>query len=278
MSADDPFHVSFTSGSTGRPKAAVLVHGPAARVTRPAWLSGGLTVDDASLGATSPASSYGLVANLLPDIHIGTTVGLRSRLDVGAVFDDLSANTVTDSAANPILLNDVLHESRRRGAPLASLRMVVSGGAAVPFDLKRAYFDELGIAFSESYGQSELGGFVALGRPVWESDERVRAVGQPLPDIEVAVLDDHGAEVAVGAPGELCIRGGVMWGYWGQPAKTDEGIHGRWLHTGDLGHHGRRQVRLHPRPMERSHHPGRPDDLPAPHRRGTPKRRAHGLP
>lgn len=235
VGADDPFHLSFTSGSTGRPKAVVLMHGPTARATACIAERLGLTGDDASLGPTSPASSYGLVANLLPGIHIGMTVGLRSRWDVGAVFDDLNANAVTYLPANPILLSDVLQESRRRGAPPTSLRMVVSGGAAVPFDLKRAYFDELGIAFSESYGQSELGGFVALGRPVRESDERVRAVGQPLPDKEVAVLDDHGAEVPVGAPGELCIRGGVMWGYWGQPAKTGEAIHGGWLHTGDLG-------------------------------------------
>ena len=98
------------------------------------------------------------------------TVGLRSRWDVGSVFDDLNSASVTYLPANPILLDDVLQESRRRGAPPSSLRLVVSGGAAVPFELKRAYFDELGIAFAQSCGQSELGGFVALGRPERESD------------------------------------------------------------------------------------------------------------
>ena len=230
-----PFHLSFTSGSTGRPKAAVLSHGSTARASACIAERLGLGRDDASLGATSPASSYGLVANLLPALHVGMTVGLRSRWDVGAVFDDVEANSVTYLPANPILLSDVLQESRRRGAPPASLRLVVSGGAAVPFDLKRAYFDELGIDFSESYGQSELGGFVALGRPARESNDRVRSVGQPLPDKEVAVLDEQGVEVPVGMPGELCVRGGYMWGYWGQPAKTAEAIHDGWLHTGDLG-------------------------------------------
>ena len=235
VTGDEPFHLSFTSGSTGRPKAAVLAHGPTARASACIAERLGLRGADSSLGATSPASSYGLVANLLPGLHVGMTVGLRSRWDVGSVFDDLDSAGVTYLPANPILLDDVLQESRRRGAPPSSLRLVVSGGAAVPFELKRAYFDELGISFAESYGQSELGGFVALGRPERESDGRVRAVGQPLPDKAVAVLDSVGEEATVGQAGELCIRGGFMWGYWGQPERTAETIRDGWLHTGDVG-------------------------------------------
>ena len=49
------------------------------------------------------------------------------------------------------------------------------------------------------------------------------------------MLDEAGAEVGVGVPGELCIRGGYMWGYWGLPTKTAEAIRDGWLDTGDLG-------------------------------------------
>ena len=93
------------------------------------------------------------------------TVGLRSKWHIEAVFDDLVDKTVTYLPANPVLLDDVLRESRRRGGPPPSLRLATSGGAAVPPTLKQAYFDELGVALCESYGQSELGGFVALGHP-----------------------------------------------------------------------------------------------------------------
>jgi long-chain acyl-CoA synthetase len=87
----------------------------------------------------------------------------------------------------------------------------------------------------ESYGQSELGGFFGLGEPVLQPDAKLGAVGRPLPDKEVRVLDADGNEVAVGEIGEICMRGGFMTGYWGKPDKTAEALRGGWLHSGDAG-------------------------------------------
>ena len=87
----------------------------------------------------------------------------------------------------------------------------------------------------ESYGQSELGGFFGLGEPVLQPDTRLGAVGRPLPDKEVRILDTDGSEVPVGEIGEICMRGGFMTGYWGKPEKTAEALRGGWLHSGDAG-------------------------------------------
>ncbi len=110
-----------------------------------------------------------------------------------------------------------------------------SGGAPVPSDLKRAYLDELGVVLVESYGQSELGGFLALGYPRREAGARLDAIGPTLPDREVMIADEAGNEVPTGQPGEMVIRGGVMAGYWRMPEKTAETLRGGWLHTGDMG-------------------------------------------
>jgi long-chain acyl-CoA synthetase len=230
-----PMHLSFTSGSTGRPKGAVLIHEHTVRATACIAERLGLGPDDHSLGATSPASSYGLVAHWLPGLHRGMTVGLRKAWDPVAVFDDIESTGVTFLASNPPQLKDLLVEARSRSRPPKSLRMVISGGEAVPAFLKRAYFDELGVVFCESYGQSELGGFVALARPTRPADENLGAVGEALPDKEVRVLDDQGMEVPIGEPGELCLRGGFMWGYWNEPEKTAVAVRNGWLRTGDLG-------------------------------------------
>lgn len=230
-----PAHLSFTSGSTGKPKGAVLRHEPTVRATACIAERLQLTPDDRTLGATSPASSYGLVAHWLPGLHRGMCVGLRKAWEVGAVFDDIEAEAVTYLASNPPQLKDLLAESRRRGQAPPSLRLVVSGGEAVPVDLKRAYFDELGVTFCESYGQSELGGFVALARPSRPASDQFGAVGEPLPDKDVRILDDNDTEVPIGSPGEICIRGGYMWGYWNEPEKTESTLRNGWLHTGDLG-------------------------------------------
>jgi acyl-CoA synthetase (AMP-forming)/AMP-acid ligase II len=101
--------------------------------------------------------------------------------------------------------------------------------------LKKSWRDELKLPLVESYGQSELGGFVALGHPDLALDSRMSAVGRPLPDKEVRVFDAAGAELPVGEIGELCVRGGFMKGYWGKPEKTADALRGGWLHTGDAG-------------------------------------------
>ena len=107
----------------------------------------------------------------------------------------------------------------------------------MPPDLKRRWHDALGIPLCESYGQSELGGFVGLAAPDDPfSEDRLLSCGRPLPDKEVRVLDDDGRPLPVGQIGELCLRGGFMAGYWERPEKTAETLRGGWLHTGDVGY------------------------------------------
>jgi long-chain acyl-CoA synthetase len=230
-----PAHLSFTSGSTGRPKAAVLKHGPTVRASACIAERLELGPEDRTLGATSPASSYGLVAHWLPALHRGACVGLRKAWDATAVYDDIVAERVTYLASNPPQLKDLLAVCRQRGGAPATLQFVVSGGEAVPSELKRAYFDELGVTFCESYGQSELGGFVALARRERPAAELEGAVGEPLPDKEVRILGDDDHEVPIGTPGEICLRGGFMWGYWNDEEQTESTLRNGWLHTGDLG-------------------------------------------
>ena len=108
------------------------------------------------------------------------------------------------SRENFPLLAELLSEARLRGHPPGRLRFALSGGGAVPPTLKRAFRDELKIPLVESYGQSELGGFVALGYPELEPDDaKLSRIGPPPPDKEVIVcdLDDrplrHGLQLGV---------------------------------------------------------------------------------
>ena len=87
----------------------------------------------------------------------------------------------------------------------------------------------------ESYGQSELGGFVALAAPEFPRDDSLTVIGRPLPDKEVRILDGNGREVPIGEVGEICVRGGFMAGYWGREEKTAETLRDGWLHTDDAG-------------------------------------------
>lgn len=230
----DVAHLSYTSGTSGDPKGVCLAHEPTARATRCIAERLRVTGEDISVGPTALSSSYQLVANLLPTLHRHGTVCVLGRWDASRAWEQMEAVGATILAANPPLLTDLLEESRRR-AVSPKLRLAVSGGGPVPPALKRALRDELGLPLVESYGQSELGGFVGLGLPELPRDDRLLACGPPLPDKEVRVVDDAGETLPVGQVGELVLRGGFMAGYWRRPDKTGETLRDGWLHTGDVG-------------------------------------------
>jgi acyl-CoA synthetase (AMP-forming)/AMP-acid ligase II len=231
----DLAHLSYTSGTSGKPKGAVLAHGHTARATHCIAERLGFSSQDVSLGPTSLASSYQLVANLLPGVHRGIEIGVRGKWDPQAAWDEMEQRHVTLFVGNPIVLTDLLNESRLRGRKPAELRIGLSGGAPVPPELKSAFYEELGVCLVESYGQSELGGFVALGYPKREAGERHRAIGPALPDKVVWIAGEDGQEQPVGQAGEMIIRGGFMAEYWKMPEKTAQTLRDGWLHTGDMG-------------------------------------------
>lgn len=231
----DAAHLSYTSGSSGPPKGALLAHGYTARATHTIAERLNLSSADISLGVTSLSSSFHLVANLLPGVHRAMSIGVRNEWNPYDAWQEMDDRGVTFFAGNPLVLGDLLKISREKGAKPVGLSRCISGGAPLPPDVKLAFSNEFDVHIVESYGQSELGGFVALGYPRREAGKRFYAIGPGLPDRETIVADEWGNEVPVGQPGELLIRNNVMVGYWNLPEKTDSVIRDGWLHTGDMG-------------------------------------------
>ncbi|MBB5751850.1 class I adenylate-forming enzyme family protein [Prosthecomicrobium pneumaticum] len=239
---DDPWdedaiaHLSYTSGTTGRPKGACLAHEPTVRAARCIAERLRIGADDVSFGPTALSSSYQLVGNLLPQLDRTASIHVMGRWTQATGWDAVDAAGATMLIANPPVLEELLTESGLRGRSPGRLRVAVSGGGPVPPTLKKGLRDTLGLPLAESYGQSELGGFVGLGAPEIEPDDgRLMRIGPPLPDKEVAVFDLEDRPLGPGAVGELVLRGGFMKGYWGRPEKTAEATRGGWLRTGDIG-------------------------------------------
>jgi len=229
-------HLSYTSGTTGKPKGACLKHEPTVRATRCIAERLQITADDVSFGPSALSSSYQLVGNLLPQLSRGAAINVMGRWTQATGFDALEARGATMLIANPPILTDVLKEAAIRGRVPSALRMSMSGGGPVPPVLKAGWQEKLKRPLVESYGQSELGGFVALGFPKLDAaDVETRRAGMPLPDKEVRIVNSDGTELPCGSVGEIALRGGFMWGYWGKPEKTAETLRDGWLWTGDIG-------------------------------------------
>lgn len=231
----DAAHLSYTSGSSGPPKGALLAHGYTARATHCIAERLGLSSADVSLGPTALSSSYHLVANLLPGMHRGVAIGVMSHWDPDLAWEEMKRRGVTMLVGNPLLFADVLNACRAQGRKPHALRMILSGGAPVPPDMKREFVYDLGVFVVESYGLSELGGFCGLGYPRREPEPRMFAIGPTLPDRQVRIADERDQKVPIGQLGQILIRPGVMLGYWNNAHKTEKVLRGGWLHTGDMG-------------------------------------------
>ncbi|HEY3076513.1 MAG TPA: long-chain fatty acid--CoA ligase, partial [Burkholderiales bacterium] len=232
----DGAHLSYTSGTTGQPKGALLAHEPTFRACRCIAERLGYSATDVTYGPSTLSSSYHLVANLIPGLFAGATVGVVSKWNAAKAWDDMERLGSTVIPTNAAILTELLAECRKRGRPPRALRLGVTGGGPTPPALKRAWRDELKITLSESYGQSELGGFVGLGPLAPAPDEKLLACGPSLPDREVRIIDPAtGREAPIGESGDIAITGGHMLGYWGRPEKTAAIVRDGWLFTRDVG-------------------------------------------
>jgi long-chain acyl-CoA synthetase len=229
----DPCHLSYTSGISGRPKGCVLAHGPTARATNCIAERLQYKPEDTILCPLTLSSSFRLVASDLPGIHRGSSIGIMKTWNPYLALDIINQKKVTVFVGNPIVLKDFLDAAINDGRICDSLRMFLSGGGPIYKSLKLDCQKYFKIPLVESCGQSELGGFFGLGYPTMAYTEKISAVGPPLPDREVKIVDENDKEVPVGEPGEIVIRGGVMLEYWQRPEETAHTLRNGWLHTGD---------------------------------------------
>jgi long-chain acyl-CoA synthetase len=118
---------------------------------------------------------------------------------------------------------DKLIFSKLRSALGGRIRLLVSGGAALPEDLSLLYIGA-GLPIVQGYGLTETSPVITAGIV---DDNRVGTVGKPIRNVEIRIAAD----------GEIETRGpNVMRGYYNKPVETaavftEDG----WFKTGDIG-------------------------------------------
>jgi acyl-CoA synthetase (AMP-forming)/AMP-acid ligase II len=228
-----PLYLSYTSGTTGPPKGAVLRSEPVTLGTACIAERLGLNGSDVLLATTPISSSFQLVAALMPAVHVGASVGLAAGKSVGEIWDIAHRTRATVLVGYPLTLADMVnpHAAVQGDSPF---RLALSGGSPLAPRIKRDFRDRLGIHLLESYGQSELGGFMALGSE--RDGERAIAgyVGRSLPDRLAYVGGPTGSEISSGEVGEVMVTHGYFSEYRNKHEETEKATAGGVLHTGDL--------------------------------------------
>ncbi len=234
---DDVAQLIFTSGTTGAPKAARLSHRAMTNAARFGGERFGIRPGDVYLD-TMPLFHVGGQVVAFQICQARATAVLPPVFDPGLVLDLAESERATVTVGVPTMLLALIEHPDFTTRDLSRLRSVSSGGAVVPTELIEHLESTLGVDMTVCFGQTETSGFIAQTDPGDAAEDKAATVGRPLPGVEVRVVDEAGAVVALGVVGELHVRGpNVMAGYHGPPSPTGsdttldpEG----WLRTGDL--------------------------------------------
>jgi len=233
---DDVALLVFTSGTTGAPKGAMLTHRGMTNGSRASGERFDLHAGDVYV-STIPLYHGGGQAVTYMTVQAHATDVLLPAFDASLVLDLLESEHGTHTAGVPTMLRDILDDPTVAERDLHCFRQVSSGGAVVPATLVRELDETLGVHVTIMFGQTETGGFISQTFPDDDPDDIEHTLGTVFPHLEARVVDpETSADVELGAPGELLVRGcGVMAGYLDEPEQTAETIEPEgWLHTGDL--------------------------------------------
>ena len=265
--ADDVASLLFTSGTTGKPKGVLLTHRNFASLASKLATLFDLRVGHGLLSVLPLHHTFEFTCGLLVPLLLGAEItyldeltaerlgealetgNVHALIGVPALWQLLHRRLTQEIAARPTAIRAAvqaamaLHGELRNRTPFnvgkllfwpihrkfgGSLRLLVSGGSALPEEVHQA-FHELGFDLTEGYGLTEAAPVLAVTLP--ENKRRAGTVGPPIPGVEIRI-DRPDAD----GVGEVLARGpNVMAGYLDDAEATAEVLSDGWLRTGDLG-------------------------------------------
>jgi long-chain acyl-CoA synthetase len=226
--------ILYTSGTTGHPKGAELTHGNLRSNTEVSCTDiVRARPDDVIFGGLPLFHVFGQTVALNVSVASGACLTLLPRFDAAHALRIIADHKVTVFEGVPTMFVALLHAPDRADYDTSSLRMCISGGAALPVEVLRGFEEAYGVAVLEGYGLSETSPVASFNHP--DRVQKPGSIGTPIRDVRMRVVDNSDNEVPQGEVGEIVISGpNVMKGYWLRPDATAEAIRDGWFHSGDL--------------------------------------------
>ncbi|WP_404458738.1 long-chain-fatty-acid--CoA ligase [Oceanobacillus kapialis] len=233
LSDQDTAIILYTSGTTGKPKGAVLSHqniySNAKDVADYLQING----NDRMIAALPMFHVFCLTVALNAPLMNGGTILILPKFSPADVLRVANNQEATVFAGVPTMYNYLLQAVKGEKPKFGNVRLCISGGAAMPVSLLKAFEDTFQIRLSEGYGLSEASP-VTCFNPI-DRPRKAGSIGTSIWNVENKVVNMLGEEVETGEVGELIVRGpNVMKGYYKLPEETEVALKDGWLYTGDM--------------------------------------------
>ena len=238
---EDVALLQYTGGTTGKPKGAMLSHAnlSAACSIYKAWFDPQRISEpgaDKIICVLPLFHIFALTNVLLRGLQEGNELLLRARFDVATTLADIEVKRASVFPGVPTMWIALANTPDIDQRDLTSLRLVASGGAALPVEVAERFQKLTGQRLGGGWGMTETAPAGTAMPRDWTG--KAGSVGLPLPGImmDVVALDDPRRVLPPGTKGEIRIKGpNVTRGYWNAPAETAAAFVDGYLLTGDIG-------------------------------------------
>lgn len=233
---DGLFMLNTTSGTTGMPKVVTHTINRWRAFHRLAVEAGELTAGDVFMSVIPAPYGFGIWTAHSTPILLGAPCVVMERFDAAGMLAAIERHGVSVLAAVSTQFIMALHSPELERHDLSSLRVLFTGGEAVPYDRAARFEDVTGAKVLQFFGSNETGALsVTTTRD--DRDRRLRTAGRIIDVMNVRLFDDAGDDVTEhGGPGQPACRGPVTClGYLGDAAATEQLVRpDGWMLTGDI--------------------------------------------
>lgn len=242
ITKDDIAVLQYTGGTTGVPKGAALSHGNLSANLHQAnlWFTGGKEnpQQEKMLAVLPFFHVFSMTVQMNMSLHMGAELVMLPKFDLKETLKTIDKEKPTMFAGVPTLYKAIIDSKDVKKYDLSSLKVCLSGGAALNENVMHGFKKLTGIDLVEGYGLSETSP-IAIANPV-NGEKKLNSIGMPLPKTELKIsnLEFPDQNQPIKMEGEICLRGPqVMKGYYNKPEETDHVMDkDGYFHTGDVGY------------------------------------------
>lgn len=237
VTPDDIAYIQYTGGTTGSPKGAMLTHRNAVAdlIIVQTWISW-----EEGKGLALSGFPFFHIAGIFFNancIYLGwTQILIPNPRDTDHICKEMAKYRPTLLANVPSLFQMLIANPRFKQLDHSHLEVCISAAAPFPEESQRELEKTVGRGkILEVYGMTETSPLTTMNPD--KRERKLGSIGLPLLNTDIRLVDPGtGRKVAVGEPGEICVKGPqVMAGYYNKPDETRQVFDADgYLHTGDV--------------------------------------------